>query len=67
MKFAKQAGRVVVTQDADFLRHHAQGVEHAGIVYYRMNSRTVGQMLETLRLMHEIMTADGMKNSVEYL
>ncbi|MBI2542780.1 MAG: DUF5615 family PIN-like protein [Candidatus Aenigmarchaeota archaeon] len=32
---AKDNGRVVVTRDSDFLRLHAQGVEHAGIVYVR--------------------------------
>ena len=30
---AAQDGRVVVTQDADFLRLHASGLPHRGIVY----------------------------------
>ena len=32
LAFATVAGRVVVTQDVDFLRLHSQGVPHAGIV-----------------------------------
>ena len=35
-------GRVLVTHDADFLRYHAEGVEHAGIAYCKKGSRTVG-------------------------
>jgi predicted nuclease of predicted toxin-antitoxin system len=31
LEFAVSSGRVVVTQDDDFLRLHAQGVNHAGI------------------------------------
>ncbi|MEP6932536.1 MAG: DUF5615 family PIN-like protein [Nitrospirota bacterium] len=30
---ASQYGRVVVTQDADFLRLHASGLPHRGIAY----------------------------------
>jgi predicted nuclease of predicted toxin-antitoxin system len=33
LAFAASQGRVMVTQDADFLRHHAKGTAHAGIAY----------------------------------
>ncbi len=33
LSFAAQDGRVLVTQDADFLRLHRAGVAHAGIAY----------------------------------
>jgi hypothetical protein len=33
LDFAKSQGRVIFTQDEDFLRLHAGGIEHAGIVY----------------------------------
>ena len=33
LTFALQAGRVLVTQDADFLRFQASGRRHAGIAY----------------------------------
>ena len=35
LDFAKDNGRVVVTRDSDFLRLHAQHIEHAGIIYVR--------------------------------
>lgn len=67
LDFARHENRVIVTHDADFLRYHAQGVEHAGIAYCSKGTRTIGQMIETLRLMAEIMTVDEMRNAVEYL
>ena len=33
LTFALQAGRVLVTQDADFLRFQASGRRHAGVAY----------------------------------
>ena len=33
LSFARREGRVLLTQDDDFLRLHASGAEHAGIVY----------------------------------
>lgn len=35
LAFARREGRTVFTQDDDFLRLHAAGIEHAGIVYTR--------------------------------
>ncbi len=67
LAFTRREGRVIVTHDADFLRYHAQGVEHAGIAYCKKDARTTGQMIEILRLMYEIMTIEEMKNTVEYL
>ena len=67
LEFARSQQRVIVTHDADFLRHHAHGIEHAGSAYCRMGERTVGQMIEMLRLMHEALSADEMHDRVEYL
>ena len=51
----------MVTHDADFLRYSAHGIQHAGIAYWQMGARTIGQMIETLRLMHEVMTSEEMQ------
>jgi predicted nuclease of predicted toxin-antitoxin system len=45
LEFAAVTRRVVVTQDDDFLRLHAQGVAHAGIAYCRQQTMSVGEML----------------------
>lgn len=51
--FALREGRVVFTQDADFLRLDARGDAHAGIVYAAQGSRTIGEIVRFLALMHD--------------
>jgi predicted nuclease of predicted toxin-antitoxin system len=66
-EFALQTGRVIVTQDADFLRMHAEGKSHAGIAFCKRGSRSIGQLLQTLLLIHRTMKSDEMKQKVVYL
>ncbi|HEV3164235.1 MAG TPA: DUF5615 family PIN-like protein [Isosphaeraceae bacterium] len=67
MAYALEQGRVIFTQDDDFLRLHAAGVLHAGIVYCHQQSRSLGEMITGLTLLHESYDADEMKGRVEYL
>ena len=67
LEFSQREVRVIVTHDADFLRYHAQGMSHAGIAYCKKDTKSVGEIIETLRLMAEIMTIEEMQNTVEYL
>jgi uncharacterized protein with PIN domain len=67
LAFALAEGRVVVTQDADFLRQDNKGQSHAGIVYYPQGSRTIGGVIDYLTLMHECMEESEMTGRVEYL
>ncbi len=39
LAWARNQGRVILTQDDDFLRLHAAGEEHAGIVYAEQGAR----------------------------
>jgi predicted nuclease of predicted toxin-antitoxin system len=48
LAFTAAAGRVLVTQDVDFLRLHAEGVPHAGIVYCQQQSKSIGELLRLL-------------------
>ena len=61
------AGRVVITEDVDFLRLHAEGMPHAGIVYCHDQSRSIGEMLRRLVLIHAALSPEEMKNRVEYV
>lgn len=63
---ATQEGRVVVTQDTDFLRLHAAGLSHGGIVYAPQQT-PVPQMLRGLMLIHDVLTAADMIRHVEFL
>jgi Domain of unknown function (DUF5615) len=65
--FAGSAGRVMVTQDADFLRLHAKGTPHTGIAYSLQGSLPIGEMLRRLVLMHDLLSAEEMTNRVEFL
>lgn len=60
LAYAVTTGRVVVTQDTDFLRLHAAGHPHQGIVY-------ASPQLSVGMLIHELLTAEDMVNHLEYL
>lgn len=45
LSLAAASGCVLITHDADFLRLHAGGVSHAGIVYCPQGSGVIGEML----------------------
>src|SRR5690242_20449576 len=67
LSFAIAAGRVVITEDVDFLRLHAEGMPHAGIVYCHDQSRSIGEMLRRLVLIHAALSPEEMKNRGEYV
>jgi len=67
LAFALQEGRVIVTQDSDFLRIHARGDAHPGIVYAAQGSRTIGEILRSLALMHDCLEEGEMHGRIEYL
>ena len=67
LSFARAAGRVFVTHDADFLRLHQEAVPHTGIAYCRPASRTLGELLRRLLMLHSWATASEMEGRVEFL
>lgn len=66
LAFAVATGRVIVTQDADFLRLHAEGRPHAGIAYVAQRA-TSRRIMDGLFLIHAVLTADQMSGHVEFL
>ncbi len=66
LAFARREGRVLFTQDDDFLRMHASGVEHAGIVYSRQQI-AVGDAIYGLVLVAEVLDSEEMRGHVEFL
>ncbi len=65
--FALQPPRVIVTHDPDFLRLHATGIEHAGIAFCHSQSRTIGEVVRSLCLMHDFLEPSDVHSQVEYL
>jgi len=66
LAFALQAGRVTFTQDRDFLRLTASGMAHAGVVYAPQGV-PIGTIIGGLLLISNVLSAEEMTNSVEYL
>lgn len=66
LQFATAEERVVMTFDPDYLALHA-GVQHAGITWCRATKYTTSQLLQSLLLVHAVLSRDEMRNHVEYL
>lgn len=67
LKYAHRSRRVMVTHDDDFLNLHAHGTPHAGIAYCRWGARTIGEMVQMLVLIYEMMSPDEMMSKIVYL
>jgi hypothetical protein len=66
LALAVSQGRVVFTQDDDFLRLHAAGTQHCGIVYVPHQTR-IGTIVTGLILVFQVLSAAEMINRVEFL
>jgi predicted nuclease of predicted toxin-antitoxin system len=67
LAFALSQGRVLVTQDDDFLRLHQFGKLHAGIVYCRKSSRSTGEIIQALGLLWECVAPEEISVQVEFI
>jgi predicted nuclease of predicted toxin-antitoxin system len=64
---ARTQGRMIFTQDADFLRLHAAGADHSGIAYCHQQALTLGQIIQGLVLIWDIYEPEEMCKHVEWL
>jgi predicted nuclease of predicted toxin-antitoxin system len=60
-------GRVIFTQDHDFLAIHAASVPHAGIAFCKKDTLRIGAMVRGLILIWEFYEPEEMTGRVEYL
>jgi predicted nuclease of predicted toxin-antitoxin system len=67
LDFAIAQQRVIVTDDADFLRRAAAGAAHPGIVICRRHRNSTRQIIRGLILIHEILRPDEIAGRTEYL
>jgi uncharacterized protein with PIN domain len=65
--YAVAQGRVIVTQDTDFLRIVAAGEETPGIAFYPDRGHSIGQIIRDLLLIWEVYEPEEMRNHVEFL
>ena len=66
IKFALSENRVVFTQDQDFLRHHAAGDEHAGIIYSQHGACSIGEMVRHLHFLSDCLEPPDMRGQLEF-
>ncbi|NEO79763.1 DUF5615 family PIN-like protein [Moorena sp. SIO4G3] len=67
LRFAYSQGRVMFTQDSDFLKLHNSGFEHCGVVYCVKGRRSIGEILQGLILIWEVLEAEEIAGKVEFL
>ena len=67
LAFAVSQKRVLVTHDDDFIVLHRKGIKHSGIVYCKPNRRSIGEILNTLVLMWEIVEPEEINNHLEFI
>ena len=60
-------GRVIVTQDRDFLRWNAAGEPHAGIAYCDKDAKSLGEMIAGLTRIWEKLEPEAMVGRVQFL
>jgi predicted nuclease of predicted toxin-antitoxin system len=64
--FARADGRVIFTQDQDFLRRHSAGDEHAGIVYSEQGARSIGEIVRFLHFLSDCLELGDMRGQLEF-
>jgi predicted nuclease of predicted toxin-antitoxin system len=60
-------GRVLITDDQDFLAIAASTQDHPGVVYCRRTRHTMGDIINFLILCHGVYTAEDMAGRVEFV
>ncbi len=66
LAIASSRNRVVVTQDADYLRLHAAGIHHRGVAYVPQGT-PLRHFIARLTVLVEVLDADDMIDHVEFL
>jgi uncharacterized protein with PIN domain len=67
LAYCLAAGRVLVTNDNDLLAMHHQGTSHAGIVFWKQGSRSIGEVVDFLALIAAVYSSEEMANRVEFV
>ena len=66
LAFALREGRALFTMDQGFVRRHHIGEEHAGIVYTRQQTKSIGDIIRFLELMNDCLEPEDMYRQIEY-
>ncbi|MEM1093475.1 MAG: DUF5615 family PIN-like protein [Bacteroidota bacterium] len=67
LRRAAAENRTLITRDDDFLRLHAQGIPHAGIVYAHQQRASIGDFVRGLLMIVDILSGEDMINHIEFI
>jgi uncharacterized protein with PIN domain len=67
LAYAAANSRVILTQDADFLRMAAAGQQHPGILFYPDQGRSIGQVIRAVHLFWELCEPEELANQVQFV
>jgi len=67
LAFSAMKRRVLVTFDNDFLKLDASGTPHSGIVFSQAGKRSVGELIENLILIANVIEPEEMRNHIEFI
>jgi predicted nuclease of predicted toxin-antitoxin system len=67
LDYAHSQQRVIVTDDADFIRHAATSTTHPGIVVCHRRNHSVREIIRGLILIHEVLTPSELTGRIEFL
>lgn len=65
--FDRREQRVLVTRDPDFLRLHATGTQHCGIIFWTERQRSLGQLIGALDALTLDIASGDLQNTVLYM
>lgn len=66
LRKAREEGRVIFTQDDDFLKLAAEGMKNSGIVY-ATQATPIGEIIYGLMLIFQVLEAEEMVGHIEFL
>ncbi len=67
LEFALSQKRVIFTQDTDFLKLNTLGETYFGIVFYPQQTKSIGQIIQGLILIWELLKSEEIFGKIEYL
>ena len=66
LALATRLGRVIFTQDDDFLSLNHRGFTHMGIIYAPRRD-SISKLIDGLMLVHEVLDPEDMRGRVEFI
>jgi predicted nuclease of predicted toxin-antitoxin system len=60
-------GRVIFSEDDDFLTLTSTGMEHPGLAYCHQNTKSIGHIIRALELIWEVYEPEEMQNRIEFV